>query len=81
VATIFLTLIVTAIVLTFAFANIQLLPSTLNKTEGNMATTTTEIMAGDSDSDSDSDSEYNATEINGSRKISAFYNECPFSFC
>jgi hypothetical protein len=77
VATIFVTLIVTAIVLTFAFANIQLFPSTLNKTEGNMATTTTENMIGDSDRDS----EYNATEINGSRQISAFYSECPFSFC
>jgi hypothetical protein len=77
VATIFVTLIVTAIALTFAFANIQLFPSTLNKTEGNMATTTTEIMIGDSDRDS----EYNATEMNSSGKISAFYSECPFSFC
>jgi hypothetical protein len=48
-----------------------------------MAATTTENMIGDSDSecDSDSDSGVNATEINDSGKISAFYNECPFSFC
>lgn len=76
-ATIFVTLIVTAIVLTIAFANIQLFPSTLNNTEENTATTTTENMIGDSDNDSQD----NATEMNDSGKISAFYNECPFSFC
>jgi hypothetical protein len=70
-------LIGTATVLTFAFANIQLFPSTLNKIEGNMATTTTENMIGDSDSDT----EYDATEMNDSGKISTFYNKCPFSFC
>jgi hypothetical protein len=74
-------LIVTVIVLTFAFANIQLFPSALNKIEGNMAATTIENMIGDSDSDSDSDSGVNATEMNDSGKISTFYNECPFSFC
>ena len=59
-ATIFVTLISTAIVLAFAFANIQLFPSTLNKTEGNMATTTTENMIGDSNNDNEG--EDNATE-------------------
>ena len=78
-ATIFATLIVTAIVLAFAFANIQLFPSTLNKTEENMATTTNENMIGDSDNDNES--EDNSTEMNESGKISAFYDECPFSFC
>ena len=78
-ATIFATLIVTAIVLTFAFAKIQLFPSTLNKTEENMATTTNENMIGDSDNDNES--EDNSTEMNESGKISAFYDECPFSFC
>jgi hypothetical protein len=79
VATIFVTLIVTAIVLAFAFANMQLLPSTLNKTEDNMATTTNENMIGNSDNDNES--EDNSTEMNESGKISAFYDECPFSFC
>jgi hypothetical protein len=79
VATIFVTLIVTAIVLAFAFANIQLFPSTLNKTEENMATTTSENMIGDSDNDNES--EDNSTEMNESGKISAFYDKCPFSFC
>jgi hypothetical protein len=79
VATIFVTLIVTAIVLAFAFANMQLFPSTLNKTEENMATTTKENMIGDSDNDNES--EDNSTEMNESGKISAFYDECPFSFC
>jgi hypothetical protein len=79
VATIFVTLIVTAIVLAFAFANIQLFPSTLNKTEENMATTTSENMI--VDSDNDNESEDNSTEINESGKISAFYDKCPFSFC
>lgn len=78
-ATIFVTLIVTAIVLAFAFANMQLFPSTLNKTEENMATTTNENMIGDSDNDNES--EDNSTEMNKSGKISAFYDECPFSFC
>ena len=78
-ATIFVTLIVTAIVLAFAFANIQLFPSTLNKTEETMATTTNENMIGDSDNDNES--EDNSTEMNESGKISAFYDECPFSFC
>ena len=78
-ATIFVTLIVTAIVLAFAFANIQLFPSTLNKTEENMATTTNENMIGDNDNDNES--EDNSTEMNESGKISAFYDECPFSFC
>ena len=78
-ATIFVTLIVTAIVLAFAFANIQLFPSTLNKTEGNMATTTTENMIGDSNNDNEG--EDNATEMNESGKISAFHSGCPFSFC
>jgi hypothetical protein len=79
VATIFVTLIVTAIVLAFAFANIQLFPSTLNKTEENMVTTTSENMIGDSDNDNES--EDNSTEMNESGKISAFYDKCPFSFC
>jgi hypothetical protein len=79
VATIFVTLIVTAIVLAFAFANMQLFPSTLNKTEENMATTTNENMIGDSDNDNER--EDNSTEMNESGKISAFYDECPFSFC
>jgi hypothetical protein len=79
VATIFVTLIVTAIVLAFAFANMQLLPSTLNKTEDNMATTTNENMIGNSDNDNES--EDNSTEMNESVKISAFYDECPFIFC
>jgi hypothetical protein len=79
VVTIFVTLIVTAIVLAFAFANIQLFPSTLNKTEENMATTTNENMNGDNDNDNES--EDNSTEMNESGKISAFYDECPFSFC
>ena len=78
-ATIFVTLIVTAIVLAFAFANIQLFPSTLNKTEETMATTTNENMIGDSDNDNES--EDNSTEMNESGKISAFYDQCPFSFC
>jgi hypothetical protein len=79
VATIFVTLIVTAIVLAFAFANMQLFPFTLNKTEENMATKTNENMIGDSDNDNES--EDNSTEVNESGKISAFYDECPFSFC
>jgi hypothetical protein len=79
VTTIFATLIVTAIVLAFAFANMQLFPSTLNKTEENMATTTDENMIGDSDNDNES--EDNSTEMNESGKISAFYDECPFTFC
>lgn len=78
-ATIFVTLIVTAIVLAFAFANMQFFPSTLNKTEENMATTTNENMIGDSDNDNER--EDNSTEMNESGKISAFYDECPFSFC
>ena len=78
-ATIFVTLIITAIVLAFAFANMQLFPSTLNKTEENMAITTNENMIGDSDNDNES--EDNSTEMNESGKISAFYDECPFSFC
>jgi hypothetical protein len=78
VATIFVTLIVTAIVLAFAFVNVQLFPSTLNKTEENMATTTNENMIGDSDNDNES--EDNSTDMNESGKISAFYDECPFSF-
>ena len=77
--TLFVTFIVTAIVLAFAFANIQLFPSTLNKTEETMATTTNENMIGDSDNDNES--EDNSTEMNESGKISAFYDECPFSFC
>jgi hypothetical protein len=79
VATIFVTLIVTAIVLAFAFVNIQLFPSTLNKTEENMATTTSENIIGDSDNDNES--EDNSIEMNESGKISAFYDKCPFSFC
>jgi hypothetical protein len=79
VAIIFVTLIVTAIVLAFAFANIQLFPSTLNMTEENMAITTKENMIGDNDNDNKS--EDNATEMNESGKISAFYDECPLSFC
>ena len=63
----------------FAFANMQLFPSTLNKTEENMATTTNENMIGDSDNDNES--EDNSTEMSESGKISAFYDECPFSFC
>lgn len=78
-ATIFVTLIVTAIVLAFAFANMQLFPSTLNKTEESMATTTNENMIGDSDNDNES--EDNSTEMNENGKISAFYDKCPFSFC
>ncbi len=77
--TIFVTLIVTAIVLAFAFANMQLFPSTLNKTEDTMATTTNENMIGDSDNDNES--EDTSTEMNESGKISAFYDKCPFSFC
>ena len=77
--TVFVTLIVTAIVLAFAFANIQLFPSSLSKTEETTATTTKENMIGDSDNDNES--EDNATEMNESGKISAFYDECPFSFC
>lgn len=69
-ATIFVTLISTAIVLAFAFANIQLFPSTLNKTEGNMATTTTENMIGDSNNDNES--EDNVTEMNESGKNFSF---------
>jgi hypothetical protein len=79
VATIFVTLIVTAIVFAFAFANIQLFPSTLNKTEENMATTTNENMIGDNDNGNESEDD--STEMNESGKISAFYDECPFSFC
>jgi hypothetical protein len=79
VAIIFVTLIVTAIVLAFTFANIQLFPSTLNMTEENMAITTKENMIGDNDNDNKS--EDNATEMNESGKISAFYDECPLSFC
>jgi hypothetical protein len=79
VATIFVTLIVTAIILAFTLANIQLFPSTLNRSEENMATTTNENMIGDSDNDNES--EDNSTEMNESGKISAFYDECPFSFC
>lgn len=78
-ATIFVTLIVTAIVFAFAFANIQLFPSTLNKTEENMATTTNENMIGDNDNGNESEDD--STEMNESGKISAFYDECPFSFC
>lgn len=78
-ATIFVTLIVTAIVLAFAFANMQLFSSTLNKTEENMATTTNENMIGDSDNDNES--EDNSTEMNESGKISTFYDECLFNFC
>lgn len=78
-ATIFVTLIVTAIVLAFAIANMQLFPSTLNKTEENMAATTNENMIGDSDNDNES--EDNSIEMNESGKISAFYDQCPFSFC
>jgi hypothetical protein len=79
VAIIFVTLIVTAIVLAFTFANIQLFPSTLNMTEENMSITTKENMIGDNDNDNKS--EDNATEMNESGKISAFYDECPLSFC
>jgi hypothetical protein len=79
VAIIFVTLIVTVIVLAFTFANIQLFPSTLNMTEENMAITTKENMIGDDDNDNKS--EDNATEMNESGKISAFYDECPLSFC
>ena len=70
-------MIVITISLTVAFANTQPFPSDLNKTEGNMATTTKENMIDDSDSGSG----VNAKERNKSGKISGLNDWCPFSFC
>ena len=75
--TILVTMIVITISLTVAFANTQPFPSALNKTEGNMATTTKENMIDDSNNGSG----VNATERNGSGKISGLNDWCPFSFC
>jgi hypothetical protein len=77
VTTILVTMIVITILLTVAFANTQPFPSALNKTEGNMATTTKENMIDDSDNSSG----VNATERNESGKISGLNDWCPFSFC
>ena len=52
-------------------------PSAQNKTDGNVATTTTENMTGDNN---DSDGE-NAAEMNDSGSVSSFHDGCPFSFC
>jgi hypothetical protein len=72
----FVTVIVATILLTIAFASTASFPSVQNKTDTNVATTTTENMTGDNDSDGD-----NATEMNDSGSISSFHPECPFSFC
>jgi hypothetical protein len=65
VITIVVTMIVATILLTIAFASTPSFPSAQNKTDGSVATTTTEHMTGDNDSGS----------------VSSFHDGCPFSFC
>lgn len=74
--TIVVTMIVATILLTIAFASMPSFPSAQNKTDTNVATTTTENMIGDNDSDRE-----NAAEMNDSGSVSSFHNGCPFSFC
>ncbi|MFY9565820.1 MAG: hypothetical protein WAM27_10405 [Nitrososphaeraceae archaeon] len=72
--TIVVTMIVATILLTIAFASTPSFPSAQNKTDTNVATTTTENMIGDNDRE-------NAAEMNDSGSVSSFHNGCPFSFC
>jgi hypothetical protein len=76
VTTIVVTMIVATILLTIAFASTPSFPSAQNKTDGNVASTTTENMTGDNDSDRE-----NAEEMKDSGSISSFHEGCPFSFC
>ena len=66
--TIVVTMIVATILLTIAFARTPSFPSAQNKTDTNVATTTTENMFGDNDSD-----RQNAAEMNDSGSLSSFH--------
>jgi hypothetical protein len=72
----FVTMIVAIILLTIAFASTPSFLSTQNKTDGNVATTTTENMTGDNDSNGE-----NTAKINDRGSVSSFHDRCPFSFC